>query len=219
MKTAFSLRAVFLAVNLGLAAAGVAHGQFSIYGFSSASFAYNVTNIPANTIAPGTNPTLNLTAGATYRFIIGVESFHPVVIATNNTAFPPSASAYSGATPQVVTSGSIVVTLPTNNYPPQLYYRCNIHGFNGLINILPPPAPNQIVSVAVTTNIVLVSTGTTNTWLLIPEFNSNLVSGAWSPVAGYTNIFANGTNTTTFNRLDPICGPNVFLRVRQSPPG
>ncbi|MEY2467248.1 MAG: hypothetical protein QOD03_1769 [Verrucomicrobiota bacterium] len=215
MKTSFFS---CLVIALGLTTARV-QAQFSIYGFSSPGFFYNVTNIPAGTSTTNENPTLNLTAGATYRFIIGVSSIHPVVIATNNTANPPSGSAYSGATPQIVTSGSIVVTLPTNNYPSTLYYRCNFHLFNGLINILPPPAPNQILSVSVTTNIVLLSTGETNTWLLVPEFSSNLVSGVWAPVSSYTNSFLNGTNTTQFNLLDPICGPNVFLRLRQHSPG
>jgi len=61
------------------------------------------------------------------------------------------------------------------------------------------------------TNVVMTSTGTNRTWTLIPEFSSNLVGGAWGPVPGFTN----GTNTTTFNRLDPICGSSVFLRLRQ----
>ena len=77
------------------------------------------------------------------------------------------------------------------------------------------PPPNLILSIQVGTNVVMTSTGTNTTWLLIPEFNSNLVGGAWSSVPTYTNTFANGTNTTIFNRLDPICGPNVFLRLRQ----
>jgi hypothetical protein len=192
--------------------------QSPYYGISSPGFFYNVTNIPANTVYPDQNPQLNLTAGATYRLIIGVASFHPVVIATNNTASPPVNAAYSGASAQIITSGAIDVTLPASNYPPVLYYRCNIHGFNGQINILPPPPANRIVSLSVTTNIILVSTGTTNTWIFVPEFRSNLVSGTWSTVPNYTNIFANNTNTTRFNRLDPICGPNVFLRIRQSPP-
>ena len=63
--------------------------------------------------------------------------------------------------------------------------------------------------------VVMTSTGTETTWLLVPEFSSNLVSGAWASVPTYTNTFANGTNTTIFPRLDPICGPNVFLRLRQ----
>ena len=64
----------------------------------------------------------------------------------------------------------------------------------------------------------MTSTGTNTTWLLVPQFSSNLVSGAWATVPGYTNTFANGTNTTIFPRLDPICGPDVFLRVSQEPP-
>jgi len=61
----------------------------------------------------------------------------------------------------------------------------------------------------------MTSTGTNTTWLLIPEYNSNLLNATWASVPTYTNTFANGTNTTVFDRLDPICGPNVFLRLRQ----
>jgi hypothetical protein len=53
-----------------------------------------------------------------------------------------------------------------------------------------------------------------NGWLAIPEFSSNLVSSNWAIVPNYSNSFTSGTNTTTFNRLDPICGPNVFLRIK-----
>ena len=94
-----------------------------------------------------------------------------------------------------------------------------MHGFHGEIDltapVLPAPPRNQILSVHVGTNVVMTSTGTNTTWTLIPEFSSNLFGGMWAPVPSYTNTFANGTNTTTFNRLDPICGPNVYLRVRQ----
>jgi hypothetical protein len=71
--------------------------------------------------------------------------------------------------------------------------------------------------VQVGTQIVMTSTGTNTTWLLVPEYSSNLVSGLWAPVPSFTNHFANGTNTTVFDRLDPICGPTVFLRIRQQP--
>ena len=40
------------------------------------------------------------------------------------------------------------------------------------------PPPNLILSIQVGTNVVMTSTGTNTTWLLIPEFNSNLVRGA-----------------------------------------
>jgi hypothetical protein len=192
-----------------------------LYGISAPGFFFNVTNVPANTVYSGSNPTLNLTAGATYRLIIGTASIHPVVIATNSSGSgvnPPLNFAYSGASPQAVSFSTITVTIPASNYPPVLYYQCNIHDFFGQINILPPPDSNKIVSLTVTTNIVLVSTGTTNTWVFVPEFNSNLLSQTWATVPGYTNTFANGTNTTRFARLDPICGPNVYLRLRQSPP-
>ena len=222
MKPAFFSRtAKLLTLILGVAMAGSCLAQNPIYGVAAPGnqfTAFTVTNIPANTVFPNGNPTLILTAGATYRFVIGTAAFHPVVVATNNTAFPPVSSAYSGATPQIISSGTITVTIPATNFPTTIYFHCNIHGFTGLINILPPPPPNQIVSLSVTTNVMLVSTGTTNTWVFVPEYNSNLVSGAWAAVPGYANSFANGTNLTTFSRLEPICGPNVFLRIRQSPP-
>ena len=81
--------------------------------------------------------------------------------------------------------------------------------------VLPAPPRNKILSVRVGTNVVMTSTGTNRTWTLIPEFSSNLVGGAWGPVPGFTNTFANGTNTTTFNRLVLICDSSVFLRLRQ----
>ena len=201
----------------------VAEAQTPIYGFATpgGQFAYTVTNVPSGSLFPTTNPTLNLTAGATYRLFVGVTSFHPVVIATNNTgnfANPPVNFSYASASPQNISSGTITLTLPAANYPTTLYYQCNVHDFFGVINVLPPPPPNQILSVSVTTNVVLVSSGTTNTWVFVPEYSSNLVGAAWSPVPAFTNSFSNGTNVTTFGRLDPICGPNVFLRVRQSPP-
>ena len=59
---------------------------------------------------------------------------------------------------------------------------------------------------------------------MMPQFSSNLVSGAWLPVPSYTNSFGSnvsgaftGTNTISFNRLDAICGPDVFLRISQAP--
>jgi hypothetical protein len=212
-----------LAIALSLTIMDVVHAQNPIYGVATpgGQFAYTVTNIPANTVYPANNPLLNLTAGATYHLIIGVASLHPVVIATNNTGGflnPPINFAYSSASPQSVISGSITITLPATNYPTTLYYQCNVHDFFGVINVLPPPPPNQITSLSVTTNVILVSTGVTNTWVFVPEFSSNLLSGVWSPVPAYTNSFADGTNVTAFDRLEPICGPNVFLRVSLSPP-
>ena len=140
---------------------------------------------------------------------------HPVVIA-NSPAFN-GADRYTNAGPQNISSGAIKVVIPSNGFPTVLYYVCSVHGFFGRIDIIggPMPPPNQILSLNVGANVVMTSTGTNTTWRLVPEFSSNLVSGLWAPVPNFVNTFANGKNTTTFSRLDPICGPNVFLRVRQ----
>jgi len=183
-------------------------------------FAFMVDN---NT---NTNPTLTLTAGATYSFTINTTPLtHPVDINTN-TSFPFSSNFYSGASPQAITSGTIILTIPPVNFPTNLYYQCNIHGFFGQINVVPPaatpPPPNTIISIVLSpTNVTVTSTGTTTTYAFVPQFSSNLVSGTWLDVSNFANItntFADGTNTTVFNRLEPICGPNVFIRISQQPP-
>ena len=188
-----------------------------------AAFHTNTITTPGNVFSfsvdgsPATNPVIQLVAGVTNILIINTASFHPVVITTSPTATTPQ---YSGATPQNVNNQNITVTTPTSGFPTTLYYVCNIHNFRGTINLTAPagpPLPNTILKVIVGTNVVMVSTGTNTTYTFIPEFSSNLVSGAWSPVPSFTNTFLNGTNTTKFNRLDPICGPNVFLRIRQQP--
>ena len=171
------------------------------------TFAFSVDGSAAN------NPTISLVAGVTNILIINTSSFHPVVI----TSTAVTSNTYSNASPQNINSGNINLTTPTSGFPTTLYYMCKIHGFFGQINITAPPSPppNTILKVMVGTNVVMVSTGTNTTWLLVPEYSSNLVNGAWAAVPTYTNTYANGTNTTTFSRLDPICGPNVFLRLRQ----
>ena len=116
-------------------------------------------------------------------------------------------------------SNPITMTTPASGFPTALCYRCCFHGVCGEIQItapsFPSPPPNTILEVHVGTNIVMTSTGTITTWLRVPEFGSNLVSGAWATVPNFTNHFANATNTTNFPRLDPVCGPDVFLRINQ----
>jgi hypothetical protein len=160
------------------------------------------------------NFTLN--AGATYIFSMDTAAEHPVDICTN----PTTSSHYSGASAQAVNAGTVTLTIPATNYPTTLYYICNFHTFYGVITVGPPKAPPvaNILQTSVTTNIVLTFSGGTNTIQLIPQFSSNLVSGDWQPVPSYTNTFSgNGTNTTSFERLDAICGPDVFLRISQAP--
>ena len=187
-----------------------------------AAFHTNTITTPGNVFnfsvdgSPATNPVIQLVAGVTNILIINTASFHPVVITTA----PATTPQFSGATPQAVNNQNITVTTPTSGFPTTLYYVCNFHSFKGTINLTAPagpPSPNTILQVMVGTNVVMTSTGTNTTYTFIPEFSSNLVSGAWAPVPSFTNTFLNGTNTTKFNRLDPICGPNVFLRIRQQP--
>ncbi len=190
-------------------------------GFCRADYHTNTITTPGGVFAfsvdggPASNPTIQLVAGVTNILIIDTASYHPVVI----TSTPDTEDWFAGADPQNVNAQPIKVTTPATGFPTVLYYMCYIHGFYGEIDIQAPtsptPPPNTILEVRVGTNIVMTSTGTNTTWLLVPEFSSNLVHGAWTDVPSYTNSYANGTNTTIFNRLDPICGPNVFLRVRQ----
>lgn len=168
----------------------------------------------------GSDPTLILYRGVTYVFINTVVGVHPMYIKTNLTA---------GTTDQytngVSGNGTATVTfvVPTNA-PGQLSYNCAVHSqtfsMHGFLNISNSPAPpdGRIVLITLSpTNVVMRSLGATN-WTAIPEFSSNLVSGGWSSVASYTNFLTNGTNITTFDRLDAICGPNVFLRIRNQFP-
>ena len=197
-----------------LAFAGRCHAQFhtNVITTPGAAFNFTVDGVP-------NNPTINLAAGVTNILQIDTTpGFHPVIITTDPTPFT-FANEYGGASPQNISTGPMGLITPGSGFPPKLYYMCSFHWFFGEIDLTgvvgPMPDPNQILSIQVGTNVIMTSIGTNTTWLLIPEFNSNLVGGVWAPVPSYTNTFVNGTNTTVFDRLDPICGPNVFLRLRQ----
>lgn len=204
-----------IALSLCLGFAERCQAQFHTNAITTPStftFAFSVDGSPQN------SPTINLSAGVTNILQINTASIHPVIITTDPTPFT-LANEYAGASPQSISSGPIALSTPASGFPSKLYYMCSVHWFFGEIDLTgitgPMPDPNQILSIQVGTNVIMTSTGTNTTWLLIPEFNSNLVGGVWAPVPSYTNTFANGTNTTVFDRLDPICGPNVYLRIRQ----
>ncbi len=226
MKTAFCFKSsgvMGLAIWVATVAIGWADTNFVV---TTPDFIYEINGVPP-TNSPGffTNncPPLTLFVGRTYTFTMQASFLHPMVVGTNASTGtpPPSSFEYSNAAPQDISSGTITLALPATDFPGTLYYQCNVHGFYGVITVLPPPVPpppNQIISLSVTTNIVLISSGTDTSFVLVPQFSSNLTDVVWSPVPSYTNTFANGTNTTVFDRLDPICGPKVFLRISQQPP-
>jgi hypothetical protein len=198
------------------------------------SLAQNVTN---NVSANGTssfningqpNPTLTLTRGVTYVFVLsGLNGFpsHPFYIKTNLTI---------GSTDQwtngVVNNGSssanVVFTVPTTPLPSALnntlFYHCGNHSpMGGQLPIVDPVGPSlvKIVFISVSNNVILKAIGT-NTWSFTPLCNCDLKTTNWTALPSFTNTFANGTNTTIFPRPDPICGTNkpAFFRVRQQFP-
>jgi len=195
---------------------------FSCFTLAHAEYHTNVFTTPFDVynysidVGPAESPTLDLYAGVTN--VLDIQCFpdHPVVITTT----PDPNDWYSGAVPQDVNDEQIFLVTPATGFPSVLYYVCPLHYFYGEIHLhtyQPPlaPPPNLILSIKVGTNVVVTYTGTNTTWNVIPEYSSNLTHGSWAPVPQYTNSYSNGTNTTVFNRLDPICGPKVFLRVRQ----
>lgn len=167
-------------------------------------FAINGTN---------NNPTITLTRGRTYEFTINTASIHPFQVTTTS-----SAAYNNGLSANSINSGTINWTVAANA-PSTLRYRCPVHGFFGTINIVNAPVPPtvRIISMSVSSSNVVVKSSGTNGWNAVPEFASNLLGTIfWTPVPGYSNAFLNGTNTTVFNRLEPICGPNVYIRVRNT---
>jgi hypothetical protein len=228
MKTTlFHQRAGILVVALCLCIAGIGRAQVIVsppnYTVTTPNeqfeFVVNGTSSGQTPVDGNVDDSLNfgLNAGATYIFNMNTTAgFHPVDICTS----PNTSTPYSGASAQAVSTGTVTLTIPATNYPTTLYYICNIHAFYGKITVNPPQPPPTatILGTAVTTNIVLTFSGGTNTIQLVPQFSSNLVNGVWLPVPSYTNTFSGtGTNTTSFDRLDAICGPDVFLRISQAP--
>jgi hypothetical protein len=204
-KTLQNLPPVILALGLAILMPGPAGAQnYNVGSSGITAYVINGTN----------NPTLVLERGVTYVF--NVNSFgHPFYIKTIPNSTGTGNQYTSGVTGNGVQFGTLTFAVPTNA-PHPLYYHCSEHiGMGGTLVITNPPAPPtvQIVYINVANNVVLHSTGASG-WLAIPEFSSNLLSSNWATVPGYSNTLTNGTNITTFNRLEELCGPNVILRVR-----
>jgi len=151
----------------------------------------------------GNNPTITLVRGRTYSFEVNTTLDHPFAID----------APLGTVTGNDTSSGTVLFAVPLEET--SYFYFCSIHGFGGTILTVPAPAPPtiQILSLAVSSNLVLTSTGT-NTWSVLPEFNTNLTTTNWFALTVQTNRFENGTNET-------ICGlpnaSNVFVRIRSLP--
>jgi hypothetical protein len=235
MKTTlFDGRAGMLAMALCFCLAGIGRAQVVISppnytvttppstGMSGYAFAVNGVSSGQPGQFANVDDSLNfsLNAGATYIITMSTAGIHPVDICTA----PNITSHYSGASAQVVSSGTVTLAIPSTGYPTTLYYICNNHKFYGIITVNPPqPPPTATIGKTslTTTNIVLTFSGGTNTIQLIPQFSSNLVNNVWLPVPSYTNTYSGtgNNNTTSFAKtnLDAACGPDVFLRISQAP--
>lgn len=180
-----------------------------------------VTNTVVNSgtlaylINGASNPSLTLTRGVTYYFKV-TASGHPFWIKTS--AVTGTGSAYNtGVSNNGIQSGTLVFTVPTNA-PSTLFYICQFHSaMKGTLNVINPPPPPivRVVSLSLGASVVMTSTGASG-WSPIPEYSYDLPSSNWSPVPSFTNNFLNGTNTTSFSRLDSPANPQVFLRMRNS---
>lgn len=193
--------------------------------------ALNVTNnvspngLSSYIINGQNNPTLVLTRGVTYVFVLSGTSLHPFYIKTNLTTTAGSQWT-TGVVNNGSTSANVIFTVPTTPLPPALtntlFYHCGNHAtMGGLLPIVDPVGPTtvKIVFISVSNNVVIQATGT-NTWSFTPLCNCDLNTTNWTVLPSYTNTFANGTNTTIFPRPDPICGSNqpAFFRIRQQFP-
>ena len=149
------------------------------------------------------NPSITLVRGRTYTFAVNSRSDHPFLINS------------PGVLNNNISQGTITYTVPivASNYN----YFCSIHGFGAqILTVAPsPPSPPtiRILSLAVSSNLVLRSTGT-NGWSVNPEFSTNLTTTNWFALSVLSNSFKNGINETICGRPP---GSNAFLRIRSQP--
>jgi hypothetical protein len=195
---------------------GLAAGVCLLSALSTqASITNTVSNVgfSAYSINGTNNPTLTLIRGTTYVFNVNASG-HPFWVKT--VAITGTADAYdSGLSTNGVQVGTLIFTVPATA-PNTLFYICQFHtAMKGTLNIIdaPPPPVVQILSLNVGSSVIVTSTGT-NGWSPVPEYSYGLPATNWAPVANFTNTLANGTNTTSFDRLDTPANPEVFIRMR-----
>ena len=185
--------------------------------FSSAAQTSNAVGnvgLSAYNINGTNNATLTLLRGVTYLFNVNASG-HPFWI--KSVSGTGTGSAYNnGVTGNGIQVGMLTFAVPTNA-PNTLFYNCQFHSaMKGTLNILDPPSPPvvRIVSISVGKAVVVASTGATG-WSPVPEYCCDLPPTNWTTVSTFTNVFGNGTNTTSFDRLEPVCGRSVFIRIRE----
>jgi hypothetical protein len=182
---------------------------------SAAQTSNGVSNVglSAYNINGTNNPTLTLMRGVTYLFNINAFG-HPFWIKT--VAGIGTGNAYnSGVAGNGTQVGTLNFAVPTNA-PGTLFYNCQFHSaMQGTLNIIDAPSPPtvRIVSINVGKSVVVASTGAAG-WSPVPEYCCGLPPTNWTAVATFTNVFANGTNTTSFDRLDSASCPNIVIRIR-----
>lgn len=171
--------------------------------FSQAVFAADFTVTSPGffyLINNSTNPTITLMRGQTYTFAINTTPGpfgHPFEIRS------------AGVVNNNITQGTITYTVP--NVDSNYTYICSVHFFGGQILTVPPPPPTvRILSVGVSNNVVLRSTGT-NGWSVNPEFSTNLTTTNWFALSVLSNRFQNGINETFCGRPP---GSNLLFRIR-----
>jgi hypothetical protein len=191
--------------------------SFTVEPVFAQTFHVNAGDTINYTIDGTNDPPLTLERGVTYIFQINNLTIHPFWI--KSALGPGSNTSYNtGVTNNGAINGNIFFGVTTNT-PNSLFYQCGNHsGMNGTLTIVTPPSPPTVtvVYISVADLITLKSTGTNgNGWSTTPEYNCDLSGTNWLVVPSFTNSFVSGTNTTTFDRLDPLCGStNVFIRVR-----
>jgi hypothetical protein len=193
----------FLSATVG-SGSGLAETTNAVSNVGTMAYRINGTN----------NPTLTLMRGVTYLFNVNASG-HPFWIKT--VAVTGTGSAYNtGVANNGVQVGTLTFAVPTNA-PNTLFYACQFHSaMRGSLNIIDSPSPPlvRIVSISVGESVVIASTGTAG-WSPVPEFCCGLPATNWTAVSPFTNVFANGTNTTSFGRLDSPDCQNVLIRLRE----
>jgi len=211
---------LFLLLSLSAGFESLAQTPVSIISGDNIDYTVSMSD-SNNMLIEAKDPALTLERGVTYVFQIDNLTFHPFWIKTTNSVgmLGSTGSYNNGVTRNGATSGNVTFAVGADA-PDRLIYQCGFHSpMNGPLDIITPASPPtvKIVYINVANFITLKSTGA-NGWNATPEYLCDPSTSNWISVTPFTNSFANGTNTTTFPLIDPICGgSSVLLRVRNNP--